>query len=153
MAEQSLHLSHDIVRSGSCLCGHVKYQLTGEPSNASLCHCLNCKKTSGSAFWCTGWFSKKQMTLTASSPSDLKTYEDRDTESGSPLWRKFCSNCGSTLFAESPRTDDFIVVALGSLDKDQKPWNTTIEVYAKDDYGWVPQKEGVKVFQGKIERI
>src|SRR4029079_19596528 len=37
-------------RAGRCLCGKVTVELTGEPFAVSLCHCVNCQKTSGSAF-------------------------------------------------------------------------------------------------------
>lgn len=40
----------EAVRNGRCLCGQVTVELTGEPFAVSLCHCVNCQKTSGSAF-------------------------------------------------------------------------------------------------------
>jgi hypothetical protein len=43
-------MSESVVRTGRCLCGQVTVELAGEPLAASLCHCVNCQKTSGSAF-------------------------------------------------------------------------------------------------------
>ncbi|TIT98114.1 MAG: GFA family protein, partial [Mesorhizobium sp.] len=43
-------MSNDITRSGSCLCGGVQFQVTGEPLRVGLCHCKDCRKTSGSAY-------------------------------------------------------------------------------------------------------
>ena len=35
---------------GSCLCGGVKYQITGALSQALNCHCSMCRKAQGAAF-------------------------------------------------------------------------------------------------------
>jgi hypothetical protein len=35
---------------GSCLCGSVKYEVTGTPTSFDLDHCSRCRKSSGSAF-------------------------------------------------------------------------------------------------------
>ncbi|EEP75785.1 predicted protein [Uncinocarpus reesii 1704] len=134
------------VRTGSCLCGSVKYQLTGEPISALNCHCVNCKKTSGAAFLSNGLFWKKQLTITSSS-SGLKTFQDKTTNSGEPLCRKFCSNCGSTLFVESLLPDTPVAVTLGSLDQGQRPWKPRLEVFTKDAVDWMPRIEGARVFE------
>lgn len=158
----------ELVRSGSCLCGNIKYQVKGEPFNSLLCHCENCKKISGSANWCNGWFwkdvgltppvaamianqktsEKKQFTLTHHSSASLKEYVDPTTDSGNALRRQFCSHCGSTLFVETDGFDNVIVVALGSLDKGQKPWTPAGEVYSKDSFGWTSDAAGAHVFDG-----
>ena len=55
MAEELLSntLANDgkeVVVKGSCLCGAIKYTIEGSPSTTVLCHCISCKKQSGSAF-------------------------------------------------------------------------------------------------------
>lgn len=47
------------LRTGSCLCGNVKYTLTGDPMAAFLCHCANCKKFTGAPFQGSGMFNKE----------------------------------------------------------------------------------------------
>src|SRR5258708_32619699 len=32
---------------GGCLCGAVRYRVSGEPVAATLCHCRSCRKASG----------------------------------------------------------------------------------------------------------
>lgn len=41
---------------GSCLCHKVQYELTGEPFTFFVCHCVNCRKATGSAFMSNGFF-------------------------------------------------------------------------------------------------
>jgi len=36
--------------TGSCLCGHVAYEVDASPSMIVHCHCQTCRKTHGSAF-------------------------------------------------------------------------------------------------------
>ena len=36
--------------TGGCLCGAVRYESTGEPGFALLCHCRDCQRQSGSAY-------------------------------------------------------------------------------------------------------
>ena len=35
---------------GSCLCGGVKYEITGPLMRSGHCHCSNCRKAHGAAF-------------------------------------------------------------------------------------------------------
>ena len=35
---------------GSCLCGEVKYEISGEVGEIVHCHCQSCRKAHGSAF-------------------------------------------------------------------------------------------------------
>ena len=39
-----------VTRTASCRCAQLKATVTGEPVRVSVCHCLDCKKRSGSAF-------------------------------------------------------------------------------------------------------
>ncbi len=32
---------------GSCLCGKVTFEISGEPSSLSYCHCSRCRKAAG----------------------------------------------------------------------------------------------------------
>lgn len=43
---------------GSCLCKGVQYSIRGQAQMNVLCHCLNCQKSSGSAFQANGFYNK-----------------------------------------------------------------------------------------------
>jgi hypothetical protein len=32
---------------GGCLCGGIRYQISGEPRSADYCHCRMCRRTAG----------------------------------------------------------------------------------------------------------
>ena len=54
-------MSH--THEGGCLCGSVRYQVTGAPEVASICHCRYCQLRSGSAFGISVYFAQDQVQL------------------------------------------------------------------------------------------
>ena len=50
-------------RMASCRCGQLKAMVTGLPVRVSVCHCLNCKKRSGSAFAVQARWPAEQVTI------------------------------------------------------------------------------------------
>jgi hypothetical protein len=47
-----------LVVNGSCLCGAVKYAVTGDPVTKVLCHCNSRKKSSRSSFQANNFYNK-----------------------------------------------------------------------------------------------
>lgn len=96
--------------SGSCLCGKVKYTITGKVGDIVHCHCETCRKAHGAAFSSVASVDDVDFKLTGSEL--LNSYE-----SSKGKIRHFCSNCGTQVYAK--RTDsDHIILRLGSLDND-----------------------------------
>ncbi|KRD39388.1 aldehyde-activating protein [Lysobacter sp. Root916] len=85
--------------TGSCLCGDVRLVASGRPYRVGLCHCLDCRKHSGSVFHGSAIFPEDAVTVAG---------ETRDYAG-----RHFCPRCGSSVFA---RMGDEIEVSLGALD-------------------------------------
>ena len=114
---------------GSCLCGGVRYLITGPLTDALNCHCSMCRKAHGAAFRSRAavgaadfrWLSGEEMiTWYESSPGNH---------------RGFCRACGSPLLS---RFDDNPLVyglPLGALDEDPgvKPEK---HVYVADKAAW-----------------
>lgn len=95
---------------GSCLCGAVTYQISGEIGDGYFCHCKRCRKASGSAFASNSRISPDQFRVLSGHDS-LKTYY----HPASGLGRKFCAECGSPIVSE--RTEPaMMAVRLGTLD-------------------------------------
>ena len=62
----------------------------------SVCHCRNCQRDTGSAFEPVAGFPSASVGV----EGEMKT--DQDTgDSGRPVYRRFCPNCGSGLVAEA----------------------------------------------------
>ena len=112
---------------GGCLCGAIRYRVTGVPSWSTICHCRACRKASGapSVGWLTfdrGNFSLLQGVLGrfGSSPGVVRT---------------FCTICGTPLtYATEGRPDDIEVTTV-SLD-DETKFPPTCEVWVAHKVSW-----------------
>ena len=78
------------MKTGSCLCGGVKYQISGEMRPIVACHCSQCRKTSGNFVAAT---RVAKVDLTFDSMTTLKWFKSSDEAE-----RGFCGTCGSNLF-------------------------------------------------------
>lgn len=103
-------------RQGGCLCGLIRYTLSSSALYNTLCHCANCRRITGSAALTASICPKAGLAVTQKREGVLKSYTDAATQSGRPLTRTFCGECGSTLFAFTPLREDIVSVAAGSLD-------------------------------------
>ncbi|WP_432416642.1 GFA family protein [Rhizobium leguminosarum] len=64
-------MTDDVVRTGGCLCGRVRYEVRGEPYVSGLCHCATCRKLTGSAYSATANWHQPQFRVTG----EVQTYE------------------------------------------------------------------------------
>ncbi|KAF7890033.1 uncharacterized protein EAF02_002448 [Botrytis sinoallii] len=97
---------------GSCLCGEIQYEFTGEPKMTALCHCHACQKWCGATSSSNVLLSRTQFKLLQGTP---KTYEIPG-DSGKMNKRSFCGTCGTSLFGELELMPDFFGIKAGSLD-------------------------------------
>jgi hypothetical protein len=95
----------DSLRRGGCNCGAVRVEIRGAPVRAGLCHCLTCRKATGSPFMSFADWPRSQVTVTGET-SHWRATTDR---------RHFCPACGSQLFATEDGNDE-IEIRLGILD-------------------------------------
>lgn len=95
--------------SGSCLCGAVRFEVTGEFERFYLCHCEYCRKDTGSAH-AANLFSSS-ATLEWISGQDKTTVFNLPSTRHS---RCFCSICGSAL-PWAHKQGRLLVVPAGSL--------------------------------------
>ena len=102
---------------GSCLCGAVTYEVSGEFGEGYFCHCQRCRKATGSAFASNAKIRPEQFRL-LTGHDVLKGFHHAETG----LTRKFCGECGSPIVSERV-VPHVMVVRLGSLDTplDWKP--------------------------------
>ncbi|KAF9466911.1 DUF636 domain-containing protein [Collybia nuda] len=119
---------------GSCLCGAIKYEITGDPFTYLVCHCINCKKATGSPFMANAFFKTDQLSITQGKET-IKNFRDDQTASGSAINRSFCPDCGSSLFIVSA-TNDCAIVSTGTLD-DPVTWTPRRENFTERKFHWV----------------
>ncbi|GFF91527.1 hypothetical protein IFM53868_06536 [Aspergillus udagawae] len=96
---------------GHCYCGASRVKINCEPVAVGLCHCLDCRKVSGSTN-ALNWFIPSEQ-MTASGP--LKTFS-KTLDHGNDIVNTFCSDCGTTLFREGQAMPGTRFLKAGILD-------------------------------------
>jgi hypothetical protein len=97
---------------GGCLCGGVRFRISGKLGPAGYCHCKECQRASGSAFASnapvrTGYFA-------FSAGAELVT----EYESSPGKYRAFCRRCGSPVYSRRDDEPELRRIRLGTLDAD-----------------------------------
>jgi len=99
-------------RTASCRCGQLSATVTGDPVRLSVCHCLNCKKRSGSAFAVQARWPADQVQIEGSSRTFVKA-----GDSGNPATFHFCPECGTDVYyVINGKFDGLVAIPLGTFD-------------------------------------
>jgi len=117
--------------SGRCLCGYVRYEYAGELEGANYCHCLDCRRATGSAFSIGVRADAKALRVVS---GRVKGYI-KTADSGNEITREFCPECGSPLFTRSPALPEFVFIKAGSLD-DPEMVRPTHQIWADKAVPW-----------------
>jgi hypothetical protein len=114
------------MHKGSCSCGAVTFEVTGDLPPPDACHCRQCRKQSGHYFASTD-VPRSSLTIHG---ADAITW----FRSSERVRRGFCSRCGSALFWD-PVHKDRIGIAMGAFDT---PTRTRLAIHIfvadKGDY-------------------
>lgn len=98
---------------GSCLCGKVSYQITGNMGVFQYCHCSRCRKFTGSAH-AANLFTSPQDFSWLSGEEWVGRYDPAETRYFATC---FCKNCGSSLPWLS-KSGKVVIIPAGTLDDD-----------------------------------
>ncbi|MBY5933226.1 GFA family protein [Tateyamaria omphalii] len=90
---------------GSCLCGAVRYTVTGEVGQPANCHCNQCRKQSGHT-WASSYAPDGNITI----EGEVRWFAASDTAK-----RGFCPTCGSFLFWKD-HSEEWMSFSMGSVD-------------------------------------
>jgi len=98
--------------TGSCLCGSVRFEVSGDFDRFFMCHCSRCRKGSGSAHGANLFSSTARLAWLAGADK-VRTFRVEGTR----FQRSFCIDCGCALPRQSA-DGKLLVVPAGSLDSD-----------------------------------
>ena len=118
---------------GGCLCGAVRIVARAEPYRVGLCHCLDCRKHSGSLFYAGAVFPAEHVTVTGAT-ADYKG-------------RHFCPRCGSSLFS---RDDDEFNICVGCFDAPSQV-KPSYELWVQRREDWLPSFPVARSYSGDRE--
>ena len=129
--------------TGHCLCGQITVSISKETLNTSnyitMCHCKNCRRAGGSLGSISIIIAESDVKITG----QPKIYQDTNTDSGTPVERSFCGNCGSPIYSATSKAPGMLIVKLGLFDDIPKP---ATEGYCKSMSSWEKPVDGIKQF-------
>ena len=99
--------------TGSCLCGTIRYTITGNLGLFQYCNCSRCRKFTGSAFAANLLVSPDDFAW-LQGEQQLGRFE---LEEARHFATSFCRRCGSSL-PWLAKTGKAVVVPAGTLDRD-----------------------------------
>ena len=93
--------------TGGCLCGGVRYEVSGPLRDVVVCHCRRCRRTHGHA---AAYSACADAALVFDAAGGLRWYEADGRSRG------FCGHCGASLFWRAGGGETTSIAA-GTLDE------------------------------------
>src|ERR1700761_1677089 len=98
------------MRRAACACGQLSATCSGEPIPVSACHCLDCKRRTGSAFsWNARW-PRADVVVEGRSARFTRTGDE-----GGRSTNHFCPECGTTVYYLADAQPEVIAVPAGGF--------------------------------------
>ena len=123
-------VARGVVLEGGCLCGAIRYRLTGPSLFVSQCCCKDCQKATGTGHTTIVGIHKDQLAIEGAPATYTNT-----GESGGRVTRHFCGACAGRLYTSGDLPGDVIMVQAGSLD-DPGAIAPQSVIYLKDAVNW-----------------
>lgn len=126
---------------GGCLCGRVQYEVNGPFKAFHICHCSQCRRSTGSAH-ASNIFTTEDNIKWLSGEDQVRRY---DPEEPGVISKAFCTHCGSLVPYLSAKSGLLIIPAGGLRDdpgikpqdnifwKDRADWYDTVATAPRFD--------------------
>ncbi len=118
---------------GGCLCGAIRFTLTGPAVDALTCHCTQCRRQTGAPFAAFVNYAVEKVRMDRGKPAVYRASPEAA--------RSFCAICGSTLFWRGD-TDAVVGIHLGAIDVPDAMPVPVRQVFAAHPIGWLPTLPG-----------
>lgn len=127
--------------TGGCLCGEVRYEITGEPAFSGLCHCRDCMRATGAGHNAIAAYQKEQVSITG----EYTEYSSLGN-SGAEVTRCFCPKCGSRLFGKPASIPTLLMVTAGTLDNPED-FSPQALIFTRSRQKWHSYDENIPAFE------
>ena len=112
---------------GGCLCGAIRYRVTGPPQSTSLCHCFSCRRSTGGPSLAWAIFPEDAVEISG----ELAIHR-----SSPGVERGFCASCGTSLTYRRENRPGLFDVTTASLD-DPDAFPPGKEIWVEERLSWV----------------
>jgi len=119
--------------AGGCHCGAVRYKVDGAPMHVAICHCSDCRKSSGAPMVAWAMFKEEQFSVTTFNSSGASM-------------RNFCPKCGTGVFFTNAENLPGIVDVQSATfdDPDQVP--AQLHIQTAERIGWTVEQHSLPEF-------
>jgi hypothetical protein len=112
---------------GGCLCGAVRYRVTGDAVATTLCHCRSCRRASGGTNVAWAVFDKAAFEWLGEEPTGYSS-------SAGIEWLH-CAACGSLVAYRRSSRPEHMDITTGTLD-DPGLYPPAVEIWLDHKIGW-----------------
>jgi hypothetical protein len=127
-----------MMASGGCHCGAIRYSVEGEPRHSSVCHCADCRRTTGALT--TAWVGYPVEAL------EVERGSPRSYASSEAVERRFCEACGTSLFYFNERFLPGMVDILTATFDEPESLPPRVHVQVADALPWEAGLEDLPKF-------
>ena len=125
---------------GSCRCGRVKYEASGEPIVVAHCHCIDCQKRSGAGHTTGAMFLEKNFILQGA----LSKFSAL-SEEGKTTTHYFCTECGSPIYGKNTKMPKVVTLSAGTLEEPNK-LNPEVTIFSKNKNHWDRMDNSIETY-------
>ena len=127
-------MKEDAHPEGGCLCGAIRYRVTGEPWARSICHCRSCRLASGAPSVAWSVFRPEDFSFVRGEPVRF--------ESSPKVIRTFCGKCGTPLTYQHAERPAAIDLTTATFDHPEL-FPPAVEIWIEHRIVWERVNEGI----------
>lgn len=127
---------------GRCHCGAISFEAVVDPLTASMCHCEDCQRLTGSAFRANVQAKAETFCLRGEPSVYIKT-----ADSGNKRAHAFCSRCGTPIYACAPVDPTSYSLRLGTLTQ-RHELTPQRQIYTSRAMKWLERLGAIKAVEG-----
>ena len=133
----------DRLLTGKCYCGAVQYAVPDEFRYSMICHCSNCRRTTGSAFKPFGGIERQKFSVTQGKDGLLIYGGDQAHDA-------HCGKCGSLLYSVV-REAAWVHVTMGTL-VDAPTIQPSCHIFVGSKAAWETIADDLPQYEGHMTR-
>ncbi|WP_229681635.1 GFA family protein [Neoroseomonas lacus] len=127
-----------------CLCGQFRAVVTGDLKSVAMCHCLACKRRSGSAFAYNAFYQTSDVRL-----EGTHKVHEREGQEGRKIRRLFCPECGTTVYSSGEKFPGICNIPVGAFADPDFP-APLVSLFEESKHAWVVPPPGIEHYvQGR----
>ena len=119
---------------GGCLCGALRYEVTGKPLWVAYCHCHSCRRSTGAPVTTFVGYNKTSFRYTTGKPEGYN--------SSPGITRSFCARCGTPISYEGDWCPDEVHLYISTFD-DPENFPPQVHVYTSEEIPWLKIDDGL----------